>query len=309
MATSLTGRLVQLGFLILALFAIRLGAGKWLLAFPRGLDILHMLFGAGLAYFFFETSRSKWGLEKRGRSCGVAVCGVLLVSGLVEWSQPLLHQERDLWDMVATMAGAITLCVYRGALTDTPLSAMRLGVAILACIASVLVGLWRPLVEIADAGLRRHQFPVLASFESPLELCRWTPRGCQIRRIQRQDRHGHVLQVKASESIAYPGISSHKLPSDWTGYERLHFSAASDRPLVLTLRIDDQAEPPYANRCQISCPLDGDWREITVNLAQELKTPEGRSLALSRISAVTFFVERALTSSVVFLLDDVRLRP
>lgn len=308
-ATSLIGRLLQLVLVIAGLFASRLAAAKWLQPFPEGLDVLHLFFGMALAHFLFETLRGTRGPVNRFLFCGVVVCGVLFVSGMAEWIQPLIRQKRDLWDVVVAMAGAVTFCLFRIVGTDAPPSLVRRSILRMACIASASVGLWRPLVEIADGGLRRYQFPVLASFETPLELRRWTPRGCQIRRIRNTERHGYVLRVTAHEGIAYPGISSHKIPSDWTGYERLHFLAASEPPLVLTLRIDDEVGATYENRFQNSYLLDGDWHEFNVNLTQDLKTPRGRPLELRQITAVSFFIEQVMTGSVAFYLDEVRLRP
>lgn len=161
-------------------------------------------FGVALTHFLFETLCGMRGPVNRFLSCGVVVCGVLFVSCLAEWIQPLIRQEQDLWDVVAAMAGAGTFCLFRRVGIDTPSSLVRRSILRMACIASASVGLWRSLVEAADAGFRRRQFPVLAAFETPLELRRWTTRGCQIRRIGSTQRHGYVLHVTALEGIAYP---------------------------------------------------------------------------------------------------------
>jgi hypothetical protein len=144
-----------------------------------------------------------------------------------------------------------------------------------------------PIVNMTRAYLHRDgQFPVLASFQSRLELY-WT-----VSIGVRRDIVDDSLEV---EFVAedFPGLSFHEPVPDWSAYRSLVLDVENpaDQPLVLGLRVHDgNHNRRYNDRFNRRFDLAaGERKTLRISLADLERGPRNRLMDLKRISDITLF--------------------
>lgn len=111
---------------------------------------------------------------------------------------------------------------------------------------------------------------------------------------------------------AYPGLHLLLTPKErrWRGYRYLAlevFNPGRER-VSLAYRIDDRANPDYADRVNGSFALDPGLNHLRLDLSQMRTSGSKRGLNLDRIDQLLFFLVAPL-QPVVLAVDYIRLEP
>ncbi len=169
-----------------------------------------------------------------------------------------------------------------------------------------LMGIWAaaPLaLVVADMGRARSDFPLLASFESRLEMGRWVEQGCQMERTTEGATHGrYAAKLVVEGDDEYPGFFLVDAPRDWTGLKRLCFDVwnPGERPLFFWFRLDDRpGNPPYAQRCQERFEVVPGRQTLCLE-AERFRAPSGRPLDLTCLHSAGFFFDGAKSGDVLY---------
>ena len=295
------------GCFVLVLTVIHIVISRMGIRQPWAYDVLHFGAGAAVTPLWQGFAGRSSGAGRQPRL--VVLFGVLLTSAIWEGLQPLWQGDRDVWDIIVTVAGGMMFLVW-----TTPAQTLEQLVFWRFVAVGILgLGFSRPLLYVAARYNERNMFPRIASFESPLEYVRWSSQGCRVRRSRATSAHGrYSLHVVVLDSTPYSGASMVSPSRSWTGYRSLSFAIYRESviptPQRIFLRIDDRDAPPYADRFQAVFPLTTGWNRIALDLEKDLRTEQGRFLNKESIRSLTFFLanERPGAS---FYLDDIRLDP
>ncbi|MFQ5488744.1 MAG: hypothetical protein ACE5ET_09920, partial [Gammaproteobacteria bacterium] len=167
------------------------------------------------------------------------------------------------------------------------------------------------LLALLDEALAHHQFPMLADFETPLELSRWDSRA-PLAISDEQARHGRrSLRVRfTTERFSTVGLRY--FPRDWRAYQWLRFSVYNpDRQaLMLSLRIHDREHVrhgmPYLDRFNGHLAVHSGWNDYRIPLARIRQAPRGREMGLGTVAELAFFVTRQPRAKTLYF-DALRL--
>ncbi|MBE0598560.1 MAG: VanZ family protein [Desulfuromonadales bacterium] len=231
---------------------------------------------------------------------------------LVEGAQTLFGRSFDLWDLLRNLAGALlAVAIFVPSPAISPPLQRRLcrGAAGLALAAVVLPA----TALMADSLLARQQFPLLASFESPLELGRWSGSA----RISRT--LGLAIEGEASLQVEfgtepYSGLFMDDFPGDWRGFGALELSLYNPQtePLEIHLLLFDQAHRdngrPYADRFNAVHTVPPGWSRLRIDLETAAAAPAGRRLKLGEVASFGLFTVQRIAPARLYL-DQVRLLP
>lgn len=303
------GKLVVAACILSTLGGLRIVGQTMFSPDPAFYDVLHFGFGLVCAYLITMGTRSLRFSPRK--ACMMTLAGVFITAALIEMLQPAWGQEADAWDTAVAVSGGIAFVVWVHR-KHAERRWVRMAM-LLVCGTSVIVGCARPLLAAWHAWYQRMSYPVLASFESPIELWNWEARGCQLVRSRGMSRHGrYSLRVQVQDATPYPGVTlvAPKRPEPDVRF--LAFSVwcppTDARSLAISLRVDDGLGLAYADRFQSVYALTPGWNSFVLDLSSELRTPTGRVLNKENICAITFFVEQG-PPSMFFYLDDIRWEP
>ncbi len=292
-----------------------------------------MLAGALLLVPFSQTGR----LERALVDLGHAPLFFLLAWCLGQWLLPSVSRWRALtlvWVLVAgfgfvseflqawvgrhpswrdlsanllgTTAGVLWLKTQKSQITPSGRRGLRISAGIL-----LALGLVPAALIIVDVILERFQRPMLASFESPLELSRWTFQDCQVRRVRKHATQGDwSLEVDLGTG-QYPGLARNEVPPDWRTYRELALDVTLETPgsLLLIVKITDESHNwKTEDRFHYAVHLRRGPNRIRIPLRDVEHGPKDRLMDLSRIKMLQLFTIRPPASSRIFL-DNIRLIP
>lgn len=207
---------------------------------------------------------------------------------LSEIIQMPLRRDASWEDVFADWAGVL-LALMLYALFDrraAPRRALRL-VALLV-IAGCLMAYVAPIVSMARAYVHRDgQFPVLASFDSRLELYWIVSYGI------RREIHDGALDVEFDAPL-FPGFSFHEPVPDWRRYRTLAIDVENPDaalPLKMGMRVHDARHAhTYADRFNRSFDLaPAERRVLRIPLEDIRHGPRNRLMDMANISDVTLF--------------------
>jgi len=154
----------------------------------------------------------------------------------------------------------------------------------------------------------RRDFPLLASFETGMEMERWDIEE-RFERSNMHLTHGESsLRINLSPGV-FPGASLNYPPRDWHGYKLLAFDAfleGSD-PLPLTVRINDQAHnEEYVDRYNRTFTLKPGPNQVNIDLSEVMHAPKGRLMDMEHIAVLCLFSYRLQEQRTVYF-DNFRL--
>ena len=213
----------------------------------------------------------------------------------------------DLGDVRRNFAGALLAFVFTQSLSRNWL---RHGL-------KIFVLIW-VLMEIIPTGRflydeyrAQRQFPVLADFESDLELTRWS--GDHLfQRSEEKAASGHSALQITFGTTKYSGISLNHFPGDWSGYDTLRYDIfyPGTDTLEFTCRIHDRQHvrgtQRYADRFNRRFFLKPGWNAIAIPLRDVQKAPQDRTMDMKQIMAMGIFTVQLPEPRTVYL-DYVRL--
>jgi VanZ family protein len=208
-----------------------------------------------------------------------------ILSEFLQWP---LRRDASWEDVLADCVGVVCALAAHAAVTRREIlsGAARATAALIAlgCLATYVT----PIINMVRAYAHRNaQFPVLASFDSRIELA-WIV-GYGIRR----DVIGGVLEVEFVRRV-FPGFSFYEPVQDWRRYQTLVVDAENPEAaevLHLGVRVHDTAHSrEYADRFNRIFDLaPGERRTLRVPLDDILRAPRNRLMNMTQISDVTLF--------------------
>lgn len=266
------------------------------------MDLCHAPLFALLAAFGCWCFRRAPAVKRSGLWVWLILMGFSLTS---EALQSMVGRQSSWGDAFANLLGT-TAGVLWMASPRKRLLARRILAVILFAVAS----LW-PLAIVTDALCQQNELPMLASFESPLELSRWTFAECQFQRVQEHQTEGYwSLEVNLNVGT-YPGLAMREVPPDWTPYAAFAFDVTLESPESLTLivKITDKAHNWESDdRFHYHALLHSGLNQIRIPIRDIQRVPNGRFLNLKTMQMLQLFTVKPMAPARI-VLDNIRLIP
>ena len=154
------------------------------------------------------------------------------------------------------------------------------------------------------------QFPVLANFESAIELSAWQG---DIERVELPLASGnHVLKVHFNKS-QYANVSLKYFFHSWQGYRVLSFDVYNpdQNPVNLVMRVSDvqhdKGSNLYRDRFNHQLRINSGWSHVEIPVSDILHAPATRLMHLDSIASITLFSMRLPVERNIYL-DNVKLQ-
>jgi len=142
------------------------------------------------------------------------------------------------------------------------------------------------------------QFPVLSTFDSSLEITRWTINGCDIK----TGKDGWEITI--NHEAEYPGIFLQDRVSNWSSMTSLcvNVTLEGNQVLEMWVRVDDLPDnPSYFNRFQKPVMLQPGLNSVRLDRRVLEVTTGGRRMNLGEIHAFGVFFSRQDAGRVIRL--------
>ena len=239
------------------------------------------------------------------------IVGICLVAGvLIESVQFFIGRQAGWQDILRNILGGLAALAFFPRPKSNP--GQLLGFKFKLIITALLcIQLMPLLITLVDEQMARSNFPMLADFESTLELGRWTSSG-QITLDKTFTAHGDFSARIELTTNRYSGASLNFLPSNWKSFKHLKFSVylPNNSPLSITTRIHDQQHEQvgylYNDRFHKKTQLRPGWNHMTINLADVISAPKTRPMAIESIANFRIFTSNLKQFRVIYL-DNLRL--
>jgi VanZ family protein len=239
------------------------------------------------------------------------IVGICFVAGVfIESIQFFIGRQAGWQDILRNILGGLSALAFfrRPKSANTQLLDIKFKVIVTALLC---IQLYPLLVTLADEQMARKNFPLLADFESKLELNRWSSNG-NITLDKSFTAHGGYSARIELTTDKYSGASLNFLPNNWKGFDRVLFSIylPDNSPLLITTRIHDQQHQQgdylYNDRFQQRTRLQPGWNSIAINLSDVILAPKTRQMDIKNIANINFFASNLKQSRVIYL-DNLRL--
>jgi hypothetical protein len=281
-------------------------------SFYAGWDQGHVL---AFALWTALLLRRWWGLSRRGPvvqlaaglafalGFGLAAEGVQALGG--NGPPSLLDMSRNL---LGALAGWAFLAPGLKVWPSGCRWSARLTVGLL--IAVSLLPLGRALV---DEHRARRTFPLLAAFNTPFELDRWSG-GANYAVTRPSFAPRDPMLAIEFLTDKYSGVFLNHFPRDWRGFTSFAFKAYNPdpTPLDVVCRINDRRHNReghrHRDRFNRRLDLPPGWSQIRLSLEEIAAAPETRPMDLDDVLQVGLFTV-ALPDPRRLYLDEVRLIP
>lgn len=155
------------------------------------------------------------------------------------------------------------------------------------------------------------QFPLLAGFETSLEIDRWKADGNIIISTSIAKTGKASLKIEFTTKKYSPVTLIHSL-GKWEGFDSLKFSIYNpdSEPIRIVCRIHDNKHSLHDNafndRFNRSFSLKSGWNNKTIPLKDVLDTPKTRQMDMNKIEQISFFSIELPVPRIVYI-DDVIL--
>ncbi len=244
----------------------------------------------------------------------VLLAVVLCTGGLAcEIAQEFVDRQSSMKDAAANSCGVVAAAFHCGLFRVT--GAWRwFAFPPLIVVLLIMPGV-QPLNELVECYRQAQEFPLLASFERPAELRAWQARGGSPKVDFTWATHGKYSIKLQAPHANHLSFAMYRPMKDWTGYSRLQFDVFNPTNTGLTLGVsvgdqvhqDSHSDP--AERFSTSFIVGAKQAEtITIELREIQKGPINRSLSMTEITMVNFFLLMPAEPS-AFQLDNLRLIP
>lgn len=235
----------------------------------------------------------------------IVIFSVLAIEGLQSF---ISDKSLEISDIIADIAGVVLYFSYRSRYHGK--NNFFLHGSALLLISFVF---WPVFSSFTDEILAKHQFPLLADFETPFEGSRFegTTGKASI-----SDAQAFTGQRSLQLSL-YPGPWSGMMlkhfPGNWLGFTQLHFAVynPASQPVSLHVRIHDapfeNGDRKYSDLYSKNCSLpSGVWTKVGIPLSEVKIAPETRRMDLASIRGLGFFVEKE-EKPLTLYLDSISL--
>lgn len=216
-------------------------------------------------------------------------------------------REVSLQDILLGFAGAVILLLWH----DSGRRRMGGKILLRGCGAAIIMICLAPLLlTLYDEFRAGWDFPVLADFESALELSRWEDKD-HITRVQAPVKSGSFALKASLTTEKYSGVSLCYFPENWGTARALTFSVYNPgEVVVLHYRVHDwkhrDEKQDYNDRFNGRTSLAAGWNTIRVPIEEIVNGPKQRKMDLAHIRGLHFFVTEQPYERVLYF-DDIRL--
>lgn len=240
--------------------------------------------------------------------CVLAAVVLFAVGAASEFLQQFAGRNTSAKDLAANGLGILAGLTWLGGIA---FNRRRTGLILTTLI--IVIASIRPLTHIAASYRQIKAFPLLASFESSLELGSWRPVHSELTTTNTWQTDGKSsLQVRLS-SANYSGAEMHWFEQDWSPYQALEFDIQNPEPTTTTivLKIADR----HHNRSNHAASLryetavavePGASKSVRIDLKDVASAPRDRKIDLSEIRRLEFFTTKKAEGQYV-RIDHVRL--
>ncbi|MFY9399222.1 MAG: VanZ family protein, partial [Desulfomonilia bacterium] len=245
------------------------------------------LFGVVALVVLWLLGGRQWPVQERRAYTGAffAAVGLGVVMEIAQVFSPGRYFELE--DILLNSLGALSFLMlafpYTGFERTKALRWRAAGILIIAA-ALVPVG----LTAMDDWRMKR-EFPLLGSFESRLEMGRWSAKDAAFSRSERHASHGRYSLEARLMPGEYPGVGLQWVENDWRGYDWLCFDAflEEDTPLALTVRVHDREHDrkdvqDYSDRFNRTFVLDPGAHQVRISLDEVRTAPLGREMDMAQ---------------------------
>lgn len=270
-------------------------------------DLAHLPIFALLAFLAFQFL-VYLGRSSNGTSALIAWAIAVGFGVAVEIEQHFVGRTFSLEDILADGIGAAVGVLLVILVQPRPSRSRRSLIVVVAGL--MLVGVMPATLVLVDTLLQRREFPVIDSFEHPLEMSRWQGWWSRLHRNE-----GHATDGRWSLRVdfvpgAYPGIRTAGLRPNWSDHRELVFDVELDEgpPLEIAVLVEDRSsEKTSKDRFERRVRLEPGRQEIVIPLADIEQGPASRRLDLQRISSLQIFTINLDRPRTLFL-DHIRVR-
>lgn len=275
-------------------------------------DLGHIFFFAVLTYLAMQYIHLKTSWTYKRQRLVIVLCGVFF-GVLIEIIQSLSAREMSAVDVFNDFTGILLACAFLGPGRKALLKKQLRFLQITSLLALVF-GCYPLATVLVDEYIADRQFPLLADFETPFELKRWTA-DRPYRTIDHTiARHGNTSMKIELDTSQYSGTSLKYFPHDWRGYQALRFSIynPSEDSLPIHCRVHDKQHDlngnHYYDRFNTTFTVLPGWNDFKIPLEDIMNAPKNRKMDLNNIRGLGIFVIRQPKPRAIFL-DHVRLTP
>ena len=265
-----------------------------LLPLPKGsrlvgvfLNFGHVVLGVFVCVLLWQALRVLTRMGIVSRALWAWLGALALLTGMEAFQAFSRTRSPSLGDVVANGLGATTALAFY--LVRGRKFAKRLAVAAVPlAIALAPMGL-----QACDTLRQRAEFPVLADFESQLEMTRWQFRSASGRRAADVTQRGtRSLRVDFRANDAWPAAQFAYVAPDWRGHRWLTFQVHTKAPCTIHLLVvdglyDGSSKDAYSRVLS----LNMGWNPFRVSLDEIARGPEGRTLDLGDVHSIQWFVD------------------
>ncbi len=240
-----------------------------------------------------------------------AIAGVM-----IELVQFGLSRSADVLDIVRNEIGALIGLLWFYGISSRRIKTKSMAVVIVFALSGVLWSAGQIFVAAYDEYRMQRDFPVLADFESSLEVSRWS--GEAVYELSRDHvAHGQSalkirLDANRDGASRYSGLKMNYLMRDWSGYQSLLMEVfnAEEEAFEVTVRIHDKlhrrGDQPYNDRFNRRFQLMPGWNLLAIPLGEVKDSPVAREMDISAIESIGLFTGTSGQEKIVYL-DNIRL--
>lgn len=216
----------------------------------------------------------------------------LLVGAAIECGQSFIERSVSLRDLLRDLEGVALALVFLSPGRKGLPAVKRFGLQVV--LAGLVIFECCPLaMAVTDEIIAKRQFPLLADFETPVEVSRTDSQ--QVSRTDLVARHGRYAAKIKLTTEQYSGAGLKYFPGDWSSYQHLNFSLYNEgtSSLRLICRINDrrhvEAEQHYEDRFNRPIDLVKGWNDIQIALDEVADAPQDRRMDMQQIQGFYVF--------------------
>jgi len=279
-------------------------------------DMLHVLGFTALTFLV-----ATW-LIRRSRSSSMSTRAAFVWAGgivacvalMAEASQIVTQRDADVFDLMRDCTGIAGGLLFAAVFTRSIVATSR---AVALGVLFVFAGLSTATYSFVTKTIVRQRFPVLATFEDPLDLKLIGRRRTNIEIIdspKNWPEGNRVLMVQPIRRVAVDGrrrfaaVEFDEHPRDWSSYKSLSFrvSTVSAPMTTISVRINDEDhDGSFEDRFSRDYSIGETPQTISISLRDLAKAPASRAMDLSKIRRLVIFTSSE--DGEAFYLDDLRL--
>ena len=284
--------------------------------FRYSMDLLHAPFFALFAFLLDQ----KWRRHQKGESYTLFFFWILLLILAIglEAAQSWVDRNSNWRDGLANLLGITAGILFSFSCVTAKKNHKWL--SLLFAILLIITGSLYGIRGIWDTLQARHDFPILADFESADELLRWQSREAHLAQSRQHATTGNFSGRLALGIGRYPGVSIELPANDWSAYQWLELDIVwpnkndsspipHTAPKTLALRIKLEDEGPnnsIDDRFESTILLHSGKNRIQIPLAEITNGPVNRLLCLDAMSTLSLFVTNLKNPQTLFI-DRIRL--